>query len=203
MRKRVGAVLLSGVVLSISAPARAEIFRGLDVKKIPFVVSGGQTVELAVTDQGPIPAQSNGVVVETAGPIMGPSKAIPGKLDLIWAFSIRVPKDVKYDSVAIDEVSDKTASHIITAENIASKPYRTPDGQSLNFLILRSGAVPVGPESTSWVYKVGPSLFVYRIVLKEETGNTVTLFQPAFFREPEKDQIRKMASTTEVMSSGK
>src|SRR5690349_18161759 len=137
---------------------------GMKVKKQSFQISGGQSVELPVTDGGPIPATVGDITVEVAGPIFGPSKTTQGKAALTWVFSLSMPTARTFKSALVENVSGQTAQAVVTQADVATKPHQFPDGKELSILQLRGQDIDIGPESTPWVYQDGVTTVVFRFV---------------------------------------
>ena len=158
-----------------------------------FTISGGQVVELAVSERGALPAAADGVRVEVAGPIIGPSKNSPGKLALIWAFTLSVPKDAKYSSLTIENVTDEESKLIASQDQPPVRMFMSATGEELYLLELRGSPSDISPESTPWVYQDGETSMVFRFVLKRASADDITLHQLAMFDQEPKAQIQKMA----------
>jgi hypothetical protein len=159
-----------------------------------FTISGGQVVELPVSDRGALPATAEGVKVEIAGPIFGPSKDSPDKAALIWAFTLSVPKDATYSSLTVEDVSAPEAKLVASQDQPAVKVLKAPDGKELSLLQLRGSPADISPETTPWVYQAGTTTIVFRFTLKSTSGKSLTLHQPTMFGDGPKAQIQQMAS---------
>ena len=180
-------LLAAAIALTLfSAAARADT-----TKK--FTISGGQVVELTVSERGALPATADGVRVEVAGPIFGPSKNSPEKVALIWAFTLSVPKDAKYSSLTIENVTDAEAKLIASQDQPPVRTLKAPDGEELHLLELRGLPSDISPESTPWVYQDGTTTIIFRFTLKRASENDITLHQLAMFGQEPKAQIQKMA----------
>lgn len=158
-----------------------------------FTISGGQVVELAVSERGALPAAADGVRVEVAGPIIGPSKNSAGKLALIWAFTLSVPKDAKYSSLTIENVTGEEAKLIASQNQPPVRTLMAADGEALYLLELRGSPSDISPESTPWVYQDGETSMIFRFVLTRASADDITLHQLAMFGQEPKAQIQKMA----------
>lgn len=193
----VSKVTLAVVVASaLFTAATGVMASGNNAPTKRFTISGGQTVELPITDQGPLPASAEGVKVEVAGPLFGPSKTTPGKLALIWAFSLSVPPDSKYKSVSVENVSEQAAEAVLNQTSPKAQQLRAPDGKEFNILQLRGSAKDISQESTPWIFQDGHSTIIFRITLENESGKILTLYQATQFAESQKSPIRQMASRT-------
>jgi len=182
-------------LLALSGAAAAETFMGLEVVKKQFTISGGEVVELAVTERGPIPATAEGVKVEVLGPLFGPSRSTPGKAALVWAVSLAVPKGETYKSVLVEDVSQPAARMVITKAEPKAEPVKMPDGKQLNVLQLRSEPVDITQGSAPWVFQPGLTAFIYRITLDKGEGRPVVLIQLTAFGDDAKGQLRKAVET--------
>lgn len=181
-------LLLAAVITltSFSAAARADTTK-------TFTISGGQVVELAVSERGALPAKADGVRVEIAGPIFGPSKNSSEKVALVWAFTLSVPKDAKYSSLTIENVTDAEAKLIATQDQPPVRTLKVPDGKELHLLELRGLPSDISAESTPWVYQDGTTTIIFRFTLKRSSENGITLHQLTMFGQEQKVQIQKMA----------
>jgi hypothetical protein len=160
-----------------------------------FTISGGQVVELAVSERGAMPALADGVRVEVAGPIFGPSKNNPEKIALIWAFTLSIPKEAKYLSLTVENVTNAEAKLIASQDQPSVRTLRAPDGKELHLLELRGSPRDISPESTPWVYQDGTTTMIFRFALKRANENDITLQQLAIFGPELKAKIQKMALT--------
>jgi hypothetical protein len=140
------------------------------------------------------------VKVEAAGPLLGPSKTAPGKLAMIWAFSISVPKDAAYKSVSVEDVTGPEAKLVVSQDQPQPKLMTAPDGQQFNVLQLRGVPSDVSAESTAWVYQDGTSTLVFRVTLKTNADKELTLYQPNVFGAEAKSQILKMVERVSAKS---
>ena len=180
-------LLLAAVIVLTSFPATAQA----DTTKT-FTISGGQVVELAVSERGALPATADGVRVEVAGPIFGPSKNSPEKVALIWAFTLSVPKGAKYSSLTIENVTDAEPKLIASLDQPPVRTLKAPDGRELYLLELRGLPSDISPESTPWVYQDGTTTIIFRFTLKRSSENDIALHQLTMFGQEPKAQIQKM-----------
>lgn len=180
-------LLLAAVILLTSFPATAQA----DTTKT-FTISGGQVVELAVSERGALPATADGVRVEVAGPIFGPSKNSPEKVALTWAFTLSVPKGAKYSTLTIENVTDTEPKLIASLDQPPVRTLKAPDGRELHLLELRGLPSDISPESTPWVYQEGTTTIIFRFTLKRSSENDIALHQLTMFGQEPKAQIQKM-----------
>jgi hypothetical protein len=110
-------IALVMAVIAVSPSSYAKTFMGKEVRKQEFRISNGQSIELPVTDDGPIPAAQNGIKVEFSGPIFGPSKTDARKVEMMWAFSVSTLEPSSYRSVVVENVSAETAQTVLEHEN--------------------------------------------------------------------------------------
>lgn len=178
---------------ALASNAAAETFMGQEVFKQTFTISGGKTVELPMTKMGPPPATTEGVTVMACGPLFGPSKSDPRTLETIWALSAAVPKDSKYQSVAVDDVTGPAEVSLVSARGLSAEPMVFPDGKEFHMLQLRSLGTPITERTTPWLYHDKTDTFVLRLTLQGNNGKPITLYQPCVIPGDAKAKIRDMA----------
>jgi hypothetical protein len=157
-----------------------------------FTISGGKVVELPMKNGMPESAKSGDISVEACGPLLGPSKADGSKLSLIWAVSISVPKESKYQRVAIEEVSTQTPIVVLAKDQPQQEKIRFNDGKEAYFLQVRGQETLVAQEETPWVFTPGITTLIFRVTLVDESGVVTTLYQPARFGDEAKAQVKRM-----------
>src|SRR4051812_31576743 len=74
------------ILTCLSGVALGREFMGHKVIDAPFVVAGGKTVVLPITDAGPIPAEDRKAKIEAAGFIITRSSDDPKLALIIWTF---------------------------------------------------------------------------------------------------------------------
>ena len=112
------AAVASALMFSASSAIAAS---GSETKLQTYAISGGQSVAIPVNAQGVLPASADGVQVEFAGPLLGPSEQSQKGVVMAWAFSLSVPSDSKYKSVKVENVSAPIATTLIAETNPKSE----------------------------------------------------------------------------------
>jgi len=108
-----------------------------------------------------------GIKVEAGGPVFEPSTTAPGKLALIWTFSLSLPEKTRYESVIVEEIPANEPPRLVILEKYpAAQWVATPDRLRFNILKLRGQPTDISPESTPWIYKADTTNFVFRFTLK-------------------------------------
>src|SRR5689334_6598337 len=105
------------VVLSfMSAIALGREFMGHKVIDAPFVVAGGKTVVLPVTDAGPIPAEDRKAKIETAGFIITRSKEDPKLALIVWTFGLTNKSIKTIESISVSEVAPSDVEKLLVSD---------------------------------------------------------------------------------------
>jgi len=159
---------------------------GYKVVNFPFPIAGGEIVRLPTADAGPIPAENREVKIEVAGFAVGPSPEDPKKAVLVWHFGFTAKRLRELESVEVAEVSP---SDVAVPLIVDSKPELIE-----NYWKSTISGVPVGSETTPWLYEEKASIFVFRFTLKQKNKKAFVLYQPAWFSAEAKDEFRAIAA---------
>jgi len=86
--KNVFPLLIVALLMGCSSP-QSRTYMGHKVIESPFELSGGEVVKLPITDDGPIPAETDSYKVEVAGFSVGKSETQSHTAELTWGFALR------------------------------------------------------------------------------------------------------------------
>ena len=168
---------MSGVVLG-------REFMGHKVIDAPFVVAGGKTVVLPITDAGPIPAEDRKAKVEAAGFIITRSKDDSKIALIVWTFGLTNKSIKSIQSISVSEVAPADVEI----------PFVNDGAPQLQDKYWIGNTTPLAAtrESVPWLFADGPSTFVFRITINEPANDSREYFQPAWFSSEAKAHFREM-----------
>ncbi len=140
-------------------------------KMAEFKIAGGQTVKCAVTDAGPLPAESGPYKMVGAGFALGPDSS--GKhMALIFAFDLTVDKKGKPTHVLIEDVSGSSAVAMVDdpSPKIEKKSWS-------------GSAKPttISETSTPWIFEDKPTIMIFKVTISAKDTKDVVLYQPAYY----------------------
>jgi hypothetical protein len=174
----------------IAALAILSLAFGSAARADTFKISGGKTIEHPTKRGQPLPANASGIKMEFCGPLVGPSKTEADTAVLIWAFSIAVPKDEQFSSITIEDVSAEVAQPVFSGDISALEVIEFPEDRVVQ---VQGAPTAVGSDSASWLYEKGKTVRVFRIVLDNQDGEQVTLYQPSIFSADQKKKLQAVA----------
>jgi len=157
---------------------------GKRVIDAPFVIAGGKTIYLPSTDAGPIPAENDFVVIQSAGFFVGPSKENPKQAVLNWGFSFKSKSLDTFEEVVVEEVSpsDTEVTYIRDSAPVLKNKQWLRNREPL---VVSQTVVP-------WLYSGKPSVFVFKFTIKVKDQVPVVLYQPAWFSKEVKSMFLSM-----------
>lgn len=172
------------VLSCMSGVALGREFMGLKVIDVPFVVAGGKTVLLPVTDAGPIPAEDRKARIEAAGFIIARTEDNPKLALIVWTFGLTNKSIKSIQSISVAEVAptDVDIPLVHDAAPHLQEKYWT------------GNATPIAAtrELVPWLFADGASTFVFRITINEGGNDSRVYLQPAWFSSEVKAQYREM-----------
>lgn len=177
------AVLLSILIVLLS-PAIAR-----ETHNATFVIAGGQSVSLPITDAGPISAENDKAKILVAGFGIVPSKQNERQAALLWGFDFEVKSGKQLESVVVDEVSPSQTAVTLVEDNAP---------------VLKNGvwsgtakSIPANSTSTPWLYSKKQSVYVFRFTIRFAGEPAFVLYQPTWFSGPAKESFQQMISRIE------
>ncbi len=183
-------VPLVGLVLLVACgPPQATLkrtFMGKPVIDAPFVIAGGKTIYLPSTDGGPIPAENDLVIIQSAGFFVAPSKGNPKQPVLHWGFSFKSKGPDAFEEVIVGEVSPSEKEVIYLKDS-------APVLKNKQWLGNRDPLI-VSQTSTPWLYSGKASIFVFKFTIKAKGQAPTVLYQPAWFSKEVKSMFVSSAN---------
>jgi hypothetical protein len=172
----------------------AREYLGLEVVNLPFRIAGGKYIRLPVTDAGSVPAENRKVRIDEAGILMSAASDDPdwqfGVTDsdeprLAWKFGFTAKSLRNLEYVKVHEVapSDDAVSLVADLNPVLTDGYWSS----------KVAGVPIGTQTTPWLYKRKASIFVFRFTIKERNRKPFVLYQPAWFSAEAKALLRSRA----------
>lgn len=173
-------------LLCLASVALGREFMGQKVIETPFVLAGGTTVTLPMTDAGAVPADDGKVKIEVAGLIIEPSAENPKRASLIWTFGLTSKSIKNIESISVAEVAP-TETEIVLVNDQA--PTLTK-----KYWIGSSPPVEVTREAAEWLFADDTSTFVFRFTINERGKAPRVLYQPSRFSDEAKAYFREMVA---------
>jgi hypothetical protein len=158
-------VLISGCTLSCRVMAQ--------IIEVPFHIAGGRVLQLPVTDGGPIPAEKNGIKIQVAGFVIGPSASNPAVPALTWRFAFSAKTDQQLEQVVVEEVGTSDSAKLMLSDN-------QPQLEKGSW-VGGSETIKADPSTTPWLYSNAPSIFVFKFSIKAQGMPVQILYQPSWF----------------------
>ena len=147
-----------------------------------FKIAGGQTVKCAVTDAGPLPAESGFYKMVGAGFALGPDSS--GKhMALIFAFNLNVDKKGKPTHVLVEDVSGNSA--ITMVDDKSPKIEKGWSG--------RAKPITISESSTPWIFDNKPTIIIFKVTISAKDTPDLVLYQPASYPAQMKAAVAEFA----------
>ena len=176
-------LVLSVLIVFISSASAREVHNAT------FVIAGGQSVSLPMTDAGPISAENEKAKILVAGFGVVPSKQNEKQAALLWGFDFEAKSSKQLESVIVDEVSPSQTSVTLVED-------KAP--------VLKNGvwsgtakSIAANSASTPWLFNKKQSVYVFRFTIQFSGEPAFILYQPAWFSGPAKESFRQMISRIE------
>lgn len=177
---------LLALALAAGSSASAREFDGNKVYNMTFPVAGGEVIKLAITDAGPLPVENRKLKIEVAGFSVEPSPDDPQTVVLVWHFGFTAKRLKDLQSVEIAEVSPSATVRKLLRDDAPQLVDEYWKGAL--------AGVPVGPDTTPWLYTDEPSMYVFRFTVHEKDRKPIVLHQAAWFSGNSKQIFREMAA---------
>ncbi len=155
-----------------------------------FVIAGGQTVSIPMTNAGPISIENEYAKILVAGFVIGPSKGNEKHAILAWGFDFEIkPTIKKLEAVKVEEVAPSTSAVILVEDN---SPVLKGGVWSGN-----ASPIPANRTSTPWLFTSDKSIYVFRFTIKPVGAPAFVLYQPAWFTGAAKRSFQEMIAHVE------
>lgn len=178
--------LRAGALLLPPSTATQRTHQGHEVVEMPFVIAGGETIGIEVTDAGPIPAESHAFKIEVAGLSMQPSLFEPDQGLVAWQFALTAKRARRLERVVVEEVYPSDVARPIVDDTSPALEGKAWFGSGV-------GELP-SPESTPWLYDGETSVYIYRFTVTAAGKKPVVLYQPSLITPDLKQQILQVAA---------
>lgn len=174
-------LLLLAILLASCASQRT--YMGHKVVDMPFIVAGGKTVALPVTDSGPIPAENQSFKIEMAGFTVRPAEDNPSQAVLTWQFALTAKSSQTLERVVVEEVAPSDIEKSFVEDRVPLLKGKTWSRTAQPLLASRT--------STPWLYTDKASIYVFRFTIKAPGEPDIVLYQPAWFSKSAKEIFRE------------
>lgn len=171
-------------LLCCTSVALGREFMGRKVIETPFVLAGGTTVMLPMTEAGAIPADDGKVKIQVAGFVIKPSTENPKRATLVWTFGLTSKSLKNIESISVAEVAPAD-TEIVLVNDLAPKLTK-------KYWMGSSTPVEVTREAAEWLFADDVSTFVFRFNINERGKAPRVLYQPTMFSGEAKAYFREM-----------
>jgi hypothetical protein len=138
----------------------------------PFIVEGGKTLMLPVTDAGPIPAEDERIKIQVAGFRTDLSDSHPPVPKIAWMFGFTSKRAQVIERVSVEEISEREPLLVVRDD---SPQLRGGDWSRSTDLMDAS------PQAQPWLYSPAASIFVFKFSIKFKDEAPVVYYQPTWF----------------------
>ena len=142
-------------------------------------ISGGKTIKCAMSDAGPLPAQSGPYKMEVAGMMLNQDEDSKST-SLIFTFGLRASTVALPTHIVVEDVSGAKAITVIDDG--------TPKFEK-DYWKGNAAPVVLSEANTPWLFDGKPTIKVFKITISVKDAEDVIMYQPSWYATESKAMI--------------
>lgn len=154
-----------------------DTYMGYKVVEETFSIAGGKTIQIPITDAGPIPAEDEHFKIEIVGLEMAPMKNTLNAPGINWKFVFTTKTTKPLERVIVEQVSPGDSAVLMLQDN-------SPELKSTNWGKAWGKAteqIEVTKESAGWLFTPKASIFIFKFTIQPKDESEHILYQATWF----------------------